>query len=252
MFFKPLPDLELMVILSPDKFDRNTEKPFQCLFEKPPVYVMPPNLLSNDMVNPIPHRNSVLVFEGGTDVNPMMYRQVAGKRTQKPDIERDRHEASYWRMAQSVNAASIGVCRGSQFLCVMSGGELIQHVEGHHKDHAMILPDAKKPITLYATSTHHQMMNPYVLEPNEWVSYGYAPENIAHGYKDQFNNKIKVWKKWKNWADQEIVWFKRTKSLAIQGHPEYFESPDAPFVVYCKHLIHSLIGRAGGHGIYTP
>ena len=241
-----------MVILSPDKFDRNTEKPFQCLFEKPPVYVLPPNLLPANQVNPIPHCNSVLLFEGGNDVNPMLYRQTAHKSTQKPDIDRDRHESQYWRMAQSVNAASIGVCRGAQFLCVMSGGELIQHVEGHHKDHAMELPGATKPILLYATSTHHQMMNPYVLEDNSWVSYGYAPANVGYGYKDCNNNKFKVWQKWKNWHDQEIVWFKKTKSLSIQGHPEYLK-PNEPFVVYCKHLTYSLIGRqVSGQGIQTP
>jgi hypothetical protein len=84
-------------------------------------------------------------------------------------------------------------------------------------------------------------MNPYTLPPSEWVSYGISGPPGGHHYRDQDGVKFNPSDVWKTFQDQEIVWFPKTRSLAIQGHPEYFQSPNALFVLYCRYLVHHLI-----------
>ena len=194
-------------------------------------------------MNPIPHKDSILLFEGGNDVNPALYKQLVGHRTQKPDIERDIHEQSYFEMAKSVGAAMIGVCRGAQLLCVLNGGSLIQDAKGHQVWHQIAVPDKYDRIRFQTSSAHHQVMNPYVLPKTDWQSFGYAINHSPGKYKDGNNSKVKVYKCWPEWRDQEIVWFKKTKSLSIQGHPEWFKDQDAFFVKYCKFLVNFLLFR---------
>jgi len=247
----PSKNKELMVILSPDKVDRNTEFHFTSLFEKPPVFVYPPMHQRADYQNPLPHKHSVLVFEGGTDISPSLYKQKIAPRTSLPDTKRDAHEVAYFRMARTVNAACMGICRGAQLLCALSGGELIQDVLGHSGSHVLYMPGST--LEMITTSVHHQMMNPYVLPQSDWASYGTAPRDHGYRFRDQNGNKIKVRKHWKNWEEQEIVWFRRTRSLAIQGHPEYYQSSTALFVQYCRYLLHALIlTEDAPDGLPTP
>ena len=254
MDIPPSPIHELMLILSPDNVDRGTEEPFLSLFEKPLVTVIPPKYLLAGEENPLPNVNSVLLFEGGTDIDSALYMQPQGRHTQPPDTERDAHESNYFRLARLQGAACVGVCRGAQLLCALSGGSIIQDVMGHGATHFLELPDKYNRLSFQTTSAHHQVMNPYVLPNNLWTSYGSAPANVGSRYRDGNNNKVKVYKRWKGWKDQEIVWFNRTRSLAIQGHPEYFQSHEARFVQYCRFLMNFLIlnPKPKAHEIQTP
>src|SRR3990167_4003887 len=144
MYLSPSKTHDLMLLMAPEKTDRWTELHFETLFENKLSIVIPPGWTlpgQTDADNPVPSANSVLLFEGGTDVSPDLYRQKLGPKTQESDTIRDTHEESYYRMAVNSNASMIGVCRGAQFLCVMNGGSLIQHVQGHNKYHDMIVPD---------------------------------------------------------------------------------------------------------------
>lgn len=253
MYLVPSSTHELIVVLSPDAFDRNTEKHFQNLFEKAPAFIYPAWKYPDQPVPEITSK-SVLLFEGGTDITTGLYKQRRAKTTQSPDSPRDQHETRLFNKAQEAGAACVGICRGAQLLCALSGGELIQDVGGHQTTHLLQLPDRYNRAQFQTTSTHHQMMNPYVLPRKEWLSFGHAPEGVSTRYKDEFDNKIKVRKRWKDWLDQEIVWFKKTRCLSIQGHPEYFTSQDARFVIYCRFLLHTLIlnRETPSDGISTP
>ena len=247
---------ELMLILSPDTCDRGTEIPFLSLFEKKLVIVTPPKYLLPDEINPIPHADSVLLFEGGTDISSEFYGQQAGPKTQTADLQRDIHEELYFKMAQQVGASIIGICRGAQLACALSGGNIIQDVGGHDNIHPIEVKHGSGSFVFPTTSSHHQLMNPYVLPPTDWDSFGHAKNVNSGKYRGEHNKKIRVFKKWKNWKDQEIVWFKKTRSLAIQGHPEWFEDQKAVFVQYCKFLVNFLIlkekAEKGDETIQTP
>lgn len=235
---------KLVVVISPDKFDRNTEKHFTDLFSLGIDFIQPDNEkweLEEDQV---------LLFEGGTDVNPSIYGEAKGKWTQESDDPRDKHEIKIIEEAKKKGIPMIGVCRGAQLLCVMNGGSLIQHVkEKHNKTHIMtaVVPQHKRikksETEIWVVSAHHQLMNPYVLEKDKWVSYGYHPDTSPYLYFDQHDNKMGqiLHQKFPNFKEQEIVWFPETRSLCIQGHPEWVESSLSSFVIFCRFLVRRLI-----------
>jgi putative glutamine amidotransferase len=71
-----------------------------------------------------------LVISGGADVDPALYHErMAGARDLDPD--RDRLDEDAFRAAQHRSLPVLGVCRGLQAINVLSGGSLLQHVDGH-------------------------------------------------------------------------------------------------------------------------
>lgn len=109
-------------------------------------------------------------FTGGSDVSPQLYHQVPDKRTHS-DPHRDLEEVRYFTFCWSNDIPMTGICRGGQFLNVMCGGSMIQHVEGHalSGSHSMRcdlgctsleeFPDRGEfPHRVEVSSTHHQMM----------------------------------------------------------------------------------------------
>ena len=175
--------------------------------------------------------DDVLLFEGGTDVNPKYYGQRQGRYTDSPDIVRDARERALWLAAQEVGAASIGICRGSQFLTVMNDGELIQHVTGHCQSHRIRTNDGG---SFEVTSTHHQMMVPLV----EHQMLAWSAKPLSNVYLD--GNDVHCPEKVFGWREPEIVWYPKSKSLCIQGHPEYVDSKEI-FPQYCLRLVRKFI-----------
>lgn len=150
----------------------------------------------------------ILILEGGTDVNPKLYNEIRGKYTSFPDTKRDAFEELLWTNAVNAGAGILGICRGAQFGCVMNGGKLTQHIEGHTSDH-MIMTDTGKQLRV--TSTHHQCME---------------PKGTTH--------KLIGWNEFDDVP--EIVFFPETRTLCIQGHPE-FDHQASDFVKYSAELI---------------
>ena len=176
-------------------------------------------------------KDDVLLFEGGTDVDPEYYGEKRGSRTQFPNHDRDLREKVFFIKAQKVGAACIGVCRGSQFLTVMCGGKLVQDVSGHCGTHSMLTADG----SMQVTSTHHQMCYPFNLFYNDYLILGWAREHLSKYYHNGENRHIA-----EPPVEPEIIWYPKQRSLAIQGHPEYLGQND-PFPVYCRELVTSYI-----------
>jgi gamma-glutamyl-gamma-aminobutyrate hydrolase PuuD len=145
----------------------------------------------------------LLVFMGGIDVHPTMYKQQDVIRGQY-DIGRDLREARSYQAALKKKIPMVGICRGSQFLCVMNGGKLYQHVEGHLGDHSITTASGEK---FTVTSTHHQMMYPHGGELIAWC------KNKSNVYTSDGLKRPGV--------DHEMVYWKDTKCLSVQYHPEY-------------------------------
>ena len=111
---------------------------------------------------------------------------------------------------------AIGVCRGGQFLNVMNGGTMWQHVSGHTGTHKIVdvtgLTDGKE---INVTSTHHQMMIPSESSPGEILAYA----------DDLSSNHQTDSKRIHDGIDVEVIYYERTKSLCFQPHPEYPYAP---------------------------
>ena len=162
-----------------------------------------------------------VLFGGGTDVSPRLYGERVGRYTDHPDDNRDNFETQCFLECDYDGRPMIGICRGSQFLTVMVGGSLVQHVTGHAvgKCHDIVTHDGRQ---LRVNSFHHQMMKP----PKSHDRYSVhvlakTPNNLSNVYLngDNVNSPVDI--------EPEVVLYAglegtgRSNILCIQGHPEY-------------------------------
>lgn len=175
-----------------------------------------------------------LVLWGGADISPSIYKAQVSKRNQAgPDLsQRDQIETALFNAAQAVGIPVIGVCRGAQLVCAMSGGLLVQDVQNHSGDHMM---DTVCGLQMETTSIHHQMMYPFNMPKDSWDLLAWTAGKLSVTYVlDDEDVRTNIP------CEPEVVWFPQTKSLAIQGHPEFAPST-SDFVQYTLRLVRKLI-----------
>lgn len=178
-----------------------------------------------------PHEADIIVFWGGTDISSLLYGEQPHKHAQKAHMQRDLMEIGYY--TQFPNALKLGVCRGGQLLTALNGGQLIQHVTNHLKNHKVIFNGKEMTVS----SAHHQMMYPFDLLQEDYQLLAYS-RGISGTY--EFNDEDIL-----DWGDEEflepeIIWYPKTRSLAIQGHPEWMH-PQDDFIVELNDLLNSLM-----------
>ena len=176
-------------------------------------------------------KNDIVLFEGGTDVNPSLYGDPKGSRTGFSDHQRDAKEWKFFNLAQEAGAFCLGICRGAQFLTALSGGKLFQDVTGHTSDHAILTDEGKE---FYVTSTHHQMCNPFNLPDGYFELIAWSIPRRSKYYLKGEDKEVE-----EPPVEPEIIWYPKTRSLAIQGHPEYLVD-NATYPVFCRNLVDKL------------
>ena len=155
----------------------------------------------------------LVLFTGGEDVNPAHYNENIGKYTHI-NSNRDKKEIdTFYRFKGK--SFLLGICRGNQLLTILSGGKLIQHVEGHCRDHSMVLNNGLK---YNITSSHHQMIYPFDLNEKDYELIAYSEYFQSNTYLNGDNEEIELSN---NFLEPEIVYYKKTNALCIQGHPEW-------------------------------
>ena len=147
----------------------------------------------------------LLCFTGGADVSPELYGEDNVSSYCSP--ERDKHEEQVFDWAYANDVPMVGICRGGQFLNVMNGGKMWQDVDNH------AISGTHKAMCKYwgeimISSTHHQMMR---AGDGGEVLVG---ANLST-YKLNANVGIEG-----DGDDVEVVYYKDTKSLCYQPHPE--------------------------------
>lgn len=155
-------------------------------------------------------------FTGGADVSPSLYGQDVHPLTSSSGA-RDMKERALWLEARRLKLPMVGECRGAQFLNVMCGGQMYQHVDGHAcgKDGHMMV-DLRTGMLLPVTSTHHQMMWP----SDSATILGVASESTVWEYmKDEGVRKYRPTRG----EDVEVVYYANHNCLCFQGHPEYVD-----------------------------
>lgn len=164
-----------------------------------------------------------VVFTGGSDVSPSFYNEDVYCRTYS-DKKRDLFEKDIFDQIFKLKIPMVGICRGAQFLCVMAGGKLVQHVEGHHGNH-LIETSEKRILTV--NSLHHQMqMPPEDAEILAWASP--SKSKVYYGIKHIPD------------CEPECVWYPKINALGIQYHPEIM-SPESEGFQYCTELVEKYI-----------
>ena len=168
----------------------------------------------------------IVVFTGGTDISPTIYgEQIMHPPTQKPDTERDRLETALFRLATQKKKTVVGICRGAQLLNCLNGGKLYQHVTHHgNTTHPIKYIDASgESRSVMVTSDHHQMMRAGMMG----VTLGYTKLSSERhtGVAKFYRSDIEI--------DPEIIWYRTTKSLCYQPHPEWGLVSDKNLFVEC-------------------
>lgn len=163
-------------------------------------------------------RLNLIVFTGGEDVSPSMYGENTGKYTHT-NAKRDQKESDDYHSIY-YGTPRLGICRGAQFLTVMNGGKLIQHVEGHKGCLDTIetyVPGSGKYV-IKVPSDHHQMMFPYNLSKDRYEILGHSEYFKSNTYLNGDNQEIELPD---NFLEPEIIYYPQHNSLAIQSHPEW-------------------------------
>lgn len=214
----------------------------------------------------------LVVFIGGADVDPSLYGEKAHPLTYASK-DCDRRDLHAFKLAQKNNIPCAGICRGGQFLTVMAGGKLIQHVSGHTMTHSMT---TKYGSTMRVTSTHHQMFG-WPLPENAvlvgWAAEKYAKkayerEKLYTGSsrlfrvddevkeKADYDEILSSWyalksQRFVNSAyepagvepdfEPEVVYYPNINSLATQFHPEMMDKSSDGYRFYVEQ-VEKLLG----------
>lgn len=171
-------------------------------------------------------KGDTLILWGGEDISPSYYNQTPNKYMAGlyKKSQRDILEFALTARAIELEIPIIGICRGAQLLSIITGGKLLQHIEGHRQSHKVHTEDGH---ILTTNSCHHQMMMP--TKENNILAW--AEETTGY---DENNRKVTPL------IVPEIVHFPKIKSLGIQGHIEWDSMPKTYFN-YCKELIKTLL-----------
>lgn len=178
----------------------------------------------------------VVLFTGGEDVTPSLY-GCKKHPTSYCNSVRDLSEKEIFNKIRPDQVA-LGICRGSQFLCVMNGGKLVQDCNGHAsgRTHGIIGGDE----LYHITSTHHQMQYPFNLDDGDYNILFVAEEILGdHHEGDQINRNCILAS-----GEPEIVLYHKEglpKCLAVQGHPEMI--PNSPVAAMISNLVKDLVAK---------
>lgn len=161
----------------------------------------------------------LIQFTGGSDVTPALYQEQPHPRTMSHQ-DRDIYEVGAYLQAQELSKKIAGICRGGQFLNVMCGGKLWQHVDGHGigEGHMAITHGLQK---IRVSSTHHQMMIPGWL--GEVMLEGPTGDDSQSTYKECMadGDMLRINSVDCHHGDVESVLYDSLNVLCFQPHPEF-------------------------------
>lgn len=176
----------------------------------------------------------IVLFTGGEDVTPSLYGCKKHHSTYCNQT-RDLAEKEVFNKIKE-NQIALGICRGSQFLCVMNGGLLVQNVTNHAIGRTHGITDGE--FVYQITSTHHQMQYPYNLDKSEYDVLFISEDSLSNTYDgDKIDENML-----RNHGEPEIVLYHKPgfpKCLAVQGHPEMI--PESPVAKMIANLIKELV-----------
>lgn len=162
-----------------------------------------------------PQEADFVCWTGGDDINPLMYGEQALPCTAFSS-ELDLEDVHVYRDVEDT-AIKIGICRGAQLLNVLNGGKLWQDVDKHNNGKIHPVRDTVTGETHNVNSLHHQAM---ILPKDygELVAYCRLSEyKLADG--EEWHESMKGGDL--SEVDVEVAWYKTTRSLCFQPHPEF-------------------------------
>lgn len=106
-----------------------------------------------------PYDFKFVIFTGGSDVSPSFYGDTSPKGICYSNSARDAEEYAVCKFAEQRGISLVGICRGLQFLNVMSGGKMMHDIGGHGSG-AHLVATRTEDEPFLTNSFHHQMCIP--------------------------------------------------------------------------------------------
>ncbi len=175
-----------------------------------------------------PEEYKLVLFTGGSDVHPAFYGHTSPSGFCSYDMKRDVTEQEIFNVALDNKIPMTGICRGSQFLNVMSGGTLIHHLSNHLGYHEMATNSGK---SIHVNSTHHQMSIP---SKNGFI-LGWSEEKLSKLY---YGDKDLVFDY--DGPEVEAIYYPDNKIFAVQYHPEVLEFNSEGYLWYKEGVLDLL------------
>ena len=178
----------------------------------------------------------IVLFTGGEDVDPSLY----GKEkhyTTFSNLSRDLEEKEIFEKVRP-DQVCCGICRGSQLMCVLNGGLLVQNCTNHALGYTHTIHNNEHMFDI--TSTHHQMQYPYNMS-SKYYDVLYFANHRSDNYEGDGIDPEPILR----YGEPEIVLYHRPnkpKCLAIQGHPEMMRK-DAPVIDMLNDLLNQICNK---------
>lgn len=185
-----------------------------------------------------PEVADLVCFTGGSDVTPSLYGDKAHRSTGNFPA-RDEKERVLFNFCLDKGIPMVGICRGGQFLNVMSGGRMYQDVMGHCYPHDII--DAETGEIIHVSSTHHQMMM-----PSDKAAIIATSVNV-NSEREWFDQQ--VFRKDVSKEGIEVVYYPHTNCLCFQPHPEFVSPEYTRMREYFHTLLEGVLNVCGAEYI---
>jgi gamma-glutamyl-gamma-aminobutyrate hydrolase PuuD len=170
-----------------------------------------------------PENFDLVCFTGGEDVSPELYGHENLASGCSP--ERDSHEARFFEIAMDHGIPMTGICRGAQFLNVMLGGTMVQHLKRSHGA-GRHMCQANNGEEFLITSAHHQMIVPARTgKILAWADTRLEIKDLA--YAGPIEDLSPVLDEDGSVKVVEAIAYPEEKVFGIQGHPEWLGLDEA-------------------------
>lgn len=152
----------------------------------------------------------LIIFPGGADINPALYKEPIGRNTWFSE-ENDARQLSYYKPYVG-KKRFFGICRGLQLLTAMAGGKLVQDMS-HPSYHRITTCDGR---VLSTNSIHHQQAYLKDMPEDSYKLLAWA-EKLSDYH---MNGNDKDYHFPDDYKEPEVVYYPKINAMGIQGHPE--------------------------------
>jgi len=170
-----------------------------------------------------PEEFKLILFSGGADINPTLYGHKSPDRLCYYNKSRDTLDIKIFKHAIKNNIKMVGICRGLQFLNVMSGGSMIHHANNHNASHSFISPRMNYEIKV--NSLHHQIVIPH----KNTFTIGTTKKQLSKIYFG--DNDLPITK---HETDIEALYMPSIQACGVQYHPEMMQKHSDGFHFFYK------------------
>ena len=179
-----------------------------------------------------PPEFGLVVFTGGEDVDPALYGETPVYSWFNP--KRDKFEMGLFRKCREHGIPMFGICRGLQFLNVMAGGKMYQHIEHSFEHKVHTIWDVKVKVN----SAHHQLIIP----PAGSFVIAWANPNISTKYIRDVGGLPAIVSPPEKAV--EAAAFPSIKAAGVQWHPEWL-TKKSPGKILADAIIDEFLSNKG-------